>query len=273
MYARLTLPIVLLGGAAHAQVPVEQSPVEQSPVEQSPVEQSPVERSPVERSPVERSPVEQLKVAANDFDFGNYEAVVARLRPMVESLAVAGAFPGKADRLEALRLYGIACTLTRRDTAAEGAFLLLLREEPRTRLDARLVPSEAVSFFDQVRARHKSELLAAYRQTRPRYSFALDLIPIAGQLQNRQWKKGIAFGSVELGLLFGTVTTGALLLSWQGDNHTFPGHTHDYGPLRYTNNICFGALLAVTAAGVIDAFVVGSRRREREKQFESQLGL
>lgn len=215
------------------------------------------------------SPIAQ---ALDDFDFGDYEAVVARLRPTVEALEIARALP-KADRLEALRVYGIACTLTNRRTAAEGAFLLLLREEPSTRLDPALVRPEAVAFFDEVRARHRDDLLAAYRQTRPRYYWILDVVPVAGQFQNRQWRKGVVFGAIELGLLATTIVTGALLQSWQKDDHTFTGHTGAYDPLRYTNNIAFGLLLAVTAGGIVDAFVVGSQRHKRERQIEARLGL
>src|ERR1700748_3592077 len=67
--------------------------------------------------------------ALERFDFGDYEGVVTRLRPIVENGA--RELPLQVDRIEALRIYGIACTLTDRKTAAEGAFLLLLREEPK----------------------------------------------------------------------------------------------------------------------------------------------
>ena len=55
-----------------------------------------------------------------------------RLRPLVEALELARELPEKTDRLEALRVYGIVFTLTCLRTAAEGFFLLLLREEPST---------------------------------------------------------------------------------------------------------------------------------------------
>ena len=96
---------------------------------------------------VAQSPSAALQRARDEFDFGKYEEVVAGLRPLVEALELARELPEKADRLEALRVYGIACTLTGRRTAAEGAFLLLLREEPSTQLDPALVRPEAVAFF------------------------------------------------------------------------------------------------------------------------------
>jgi hypothetical protein len=224
-------------------------------------------------APIASGPDALLRSARDEFDFGNYEAVVSRLRPLVEALELVRELPQKADRLEALRVYGIACTLTGRKTAAEGAFLLLLREEPSSRLDPALVRPEAVAFFDEVRARHRAELLGAYRKNRRPHYWALDLIPLAGQMQNRQWKKAIVFGAIELLLLATNITTGALLSHYEGDTHDFSGHRSAYEPLRDVNWISFGALLGVTAGGIIDAFVVGGRRAERDRQTEARLGL
>ena len=197
---------------------------------------------------------------------------LARLRPLVEALELSRELPDKADRLEALRVYGIACTLTGRRTAAEGAFLLLLREEPSTELDPALVRPEAVAFFGEVRARHRAELLAAYRKNRRPYYWPLNLIPLVGQVQNRQWKKAIVFGAVELALFATNLTTGELLGRYEQTDHSFTGHTGAFEPLRDVNWISFGALLAVTAGGIVDAFVVGARRSERDRQAEARLG-
>lgn len=219
-----------------------------------------------------QSPADALKRARDEFDFGRYEDVVGRLRPLVEALELSRELPEKADRLEALRVYGIACTLTGRRTAAEGAFLLLLREEPSTQLDPALVRPEAVAFFNEVRARHRAELLAAYRKNRRPYYWALDLIPLAGQMQNRQWKKAIVFGAVELLLLATNITTGTLLGHYEQTDHTFT-HASAFDPLRDVNWISFGLLLGVTAGGVIDALVVGARHAERDRQSEARLGF
>jgi hypothetical protein len=219
------------------------------------------------------SPESMLKSAREEFDVGNYEGVVARLRPLVEALELTRELPQKADRLEALRVYGIACALTERKAAAAGAFLLLLREEPSTRLDPALVRPEAVACFDEVRARHRAELLAAYRKNRRPHYWALDLIPLAGQMQNRQWKKAIVFGVVELALLATNITTGALLNHYEGDTHDFAHHASAFEPLRDVNWLSFGLLLGVTSGGLVDAFVVGARRAERDRQTEARLGL
>lgn len=212
-----------------------------------------------------------IAAALDEFDFGDYQSVVNRLRPLAENGA--RELPNPADRLEALRIYGIACTLTDRQTAAEGAFLLLLREQPAMRLDPELVRPEAVEFFEEVRARHRKELVAAYRQGRPRYYYVLDLIPTAGQFQNHEWKKGVAIGTTELLLLGSTILTGSLLSSWQGADHTFAGHTSAYAPLRDVDIISFSLLLGVTVYGIIDSFVVGAQQQKHERQREIQLGF
>ena len=268
MFAKLAAAVaalLLFVSAARAQVPDGGAPDGGTP-------------SDLARAP--SSPAEALKRARDEFDFGNYERVVDRLRPLVEALELSRELPEKADRLEALRVYGIACTLTGRRTAAEGAFLLLLREEPSTQLDPALVRPEAVAFFNEVRARHRAELLAAYRKNRRPYYWALDLIPLAGQLQNRQWKKAIVFGAVELTLLAANITTGVLLSHYEGQDQTFGGggmgsndRTSLFEPLRDVNWISFGLLLGVTAGGLVDAFVVGARRAERDRQTEARLGF
>ena len=226
--------------------------------------------APVAPEPAQLSHAESpIADALERFDFGDYEAVVNRLRPIVENGA--RELPLQVDRIEALRVYGIACTLTDRKTAAEGAFLLLLREEPQTRLDPRLVRPEAVAFFEEVRSRHREELLAVYRRTVPRYNWALDLVPAVGQFQNHQRAKGFVIGGLELALLGGTIVTYSLLTHFEGHDHTFAGHESLYTSARGINITCFTALLAVTAYGIIDAFVVGAQRRHREQDTEARL--
>jgi hypothetical protein len=242
---------------------------------------APVDGGAAPAAVVPATPAGTLKSARDEFDFGNYESVVVRLRPIVDAMELSHELPDKADRLEALRVYGIACTLTGRNTAAEGAFLLLLREEPSTQLDPALVRPEAVAFFERVRLRHREELIAVYRKNRRPHYWAVDLIPIAGQLQNRDWKKAIGFGVAEAALLASHITTGVLLGQYQGDNGTFIVHNMDGSivdhrsamkPLLAVNYTSFALLLGVTVSGIIDAFVVGARREQREHQTEAQLG-
>jgi hypothetical protein len=212
-----------------------------------------------------------IAAALDNFDFGDYEAVVVTLRPLAESGATQ--LSDKADRQEALRIYGIACVLTGRRLAAEGAFLLLLRDQPTMHLDPSLVRPEAVEFFEQVRRGHREELLAAYRQGRPRYYMVLDILPLVGQIQNRDWKKLGIVGGLDLFFLGGALITGSLLDSWAGADHTFKNHAGAFTPLRDLDIISFSGLLGVTVYGIVDAFAVGARRQKRERQQEQRLGF
>jgi hypothetical protein len=209
--------------------------------------------------------------ALDKFDFGDYEGVVAQLRPLVEHGA--SELPTRADRIEALRAYGIACALTGRQTAAEGAFLLLLREEPATHLDAALVPPDAVAFFEQVRARYRQQLVAVYRRSQPRYYWFLNLLPPVGQFQNRERKKGFALGGIELALLGSSVISYALLASWEGHDHTFAGHADSAAPLRTVNIVSFSLLLGSVSYGIVDGLVVGRRRQRQEREEIARLGF
>jgi len=176
----------------------------------------------------------------------------------------------RGDRLEALRAYGIASVLVGRPTAAEGAFLLLLEADPAAYLDPVLVRPEAVAVFDGVRARHREALLAAYRKGRHRRYAVLNLIPPAGQLQNRQYKKGYALLGVELLLLGLNVTSGSLLYAWRGDHQDFPGHEAAAEVLRPVNWVSFAALASVLIYGIVDGFVVGHRQAAEERAVEER---
>jgi hypothetical protein len=212
-----------------------------------------------------------LGEALERFDFGDYEGAVIQLRPLVET---GGAeLPSEADRTEALRTYGIACTLTGRRIAAEDAFERLLGTTPSMRLDPQLVRPEAVALFDQVRSHRHDEALAAYRRSRPRRYAVLNLLPPAGQFQNRDRKKGWAIGAVGLALLGTNIVTGALLNQWEGPHHLFAGHTDDARALMPVNIVSFAALLSVVAYGIVDAFVVGHRLSVEERRAEERLRL
>jgi hypothetical protein len=208
-----------------------------------------------------------LRQAQERFDFGDYEGVVQLLRPIVDEEAPLPL----VDRSEALRIYGIACVLTGRRVAAEGAFVLLLRAEPRTELDPTLVRPEAVSFFEEVRARWRAELVAAYRRNRGKRYTILNFLPPAGQFQNHQRAKGYAVGAAEVALLATNITTGVLLNQWETSTHEFPGHKDAAHAMIPINIASFAALLSVVVYGIVDGLVVGHRLSVEERRDERRL--
>lgn len=237
-------------------------------------EPSPSPSPSPEPGPLEPTWVNQrpgpLAEAEEKFDFGRYEDVVTLLRPLVDTGARVE-LPQKADRIEALRIYGIACMLSRRSQAAEAAFLLLLREEPRTHLDASLVPDEAVRFFERVRERYRAELVAAYRKNRGRRYAVLNFLPPVGQFMNHQRTKGFLLGGAELALLATNITSGVLLSQWQGSDHLFTGHRDAAAALMPVNIASFAVLLAVVVYGIVDGLVVGHRLDKADRRAEDKL--
>lgn len=228
---------------------------------------------PPEPSSPQVRPQVRLAVALHRFEFGDYEGVVVELESLLESLVEPRSTTlSRADRLEALRAYGIACALVGRRTAAEGAFLLLLEADPGTTMDPALVRPEAVQVFDEVRTRNRATLRAAYTRGRGRRHAVLNLLPPAGQLQNHDYKKGYTLLGVELALIALDVTSGSLLYSWRGTHQDFPGHADAARALRPVNWVSFGALIGVALYGIIDGFVVGHRRAAEEARILDRLG-
>jgi hypothetical protein len=211
-----------------------------------------------------------VRQALERYELGDYEGVVQALRPLVDADA-----PGlsAADRVEALRSFGIASVLTGRRVAAEGAFVLLLRADPRSELDPTLVRPEAVSFFNEVRARWRAERVAAYRKNHGRRYAILNLLPPAGQFQNRERKKGYTLLAAEVLLLATNISTGVLLNQWEGPNHLFLGHENTARALIPVNIASFAVLLSVVAYGIVDGFVMGHRLTLSEQREEKRLLL
>ena len=209
---------------------------------------------------------------STSFDFGDYDGVIERLRPLVENEARAAA--QQADRIEALRVYGIACVLTNRRVAAEGAFLLLLREEPTTQLDPRwCAPRRSPSSrrCACVTATSCSPPIArtgrATSVPRPVPRPSASSEPPADQglirIGGSSWCCSVGSSSVSTGCSRAGSTS----------DHTFPGHTGDFKPLQVVNIISFSLLLGVTTYGIIDGFVVGARRQGRERRSGGVAGL
>lgn len=213
---------------------------------------------------------EIVRAALERYEVGDYEGVVTALRPLVDADA-----PGlsPADRVEALRTFGIASVLTGRRVAAEGAFVLLLRADPHAELDPTLVQPEAAAFFQEVRARWRAELVQVYRKSRGRRYGILNLLPPAGQFQNRERRKGYTLLAAEVALLTTNITTGVLLNQWEGPNHLFVGHESTARALMPVNIASFAVLLSVISYGIVDGFVVSRRLTLQERREEKRLLL
>ena len=196
---------------------------------------------------------------------GDWKRVDTLVAPLIASQL------GNADRAEAHRLAGLAAFFNQRPAEAEQHFVIYLKLDLDGRLDPALVPPEAVTFFEDVRARHAAELRAL--RPRDKRHWILNLLPPLGQLQNHDTGKAIIIGSAMGVFLATNVTTYFVLRSWCTQTSGTGGvgascdattdHTHASASLR-TLNITTGiAFIATYAYGVYDG-VVGYRRRTHE---------
>lgn len=117
-----------------------------------------------------------------------------------------------ADLAEAHRLAGLAAFFLEHRGDAEAHFLAYLRLDLDGRLDPALVPPEVVTFFEDVRARHASELRS--RRPRARKSLVLTLVPYVAQRQNGEPTKGVVIAGSLGVLIAGNVTSYLLLRRW-----------------------------------------------------------
>lgn len=167
--------------------------------------------------PGSRQAIDVLRQAGDAVESGSYQRAVELVAPLIQPTgerpgATALLEPG--DRAEAWRIYGLALFFLDRRQDAERAFLHYLKLDVEAGLDPALVPPEAIVFFEEVRSKHAAEL----RQYRPkpeakRY-WALNFIPVVGQLQNRHDLKGWLIAGTGAALLATNVTTYVLLDRW-----------------------------------------------------------
>ena len=202
-----------------------------------------------------------LDAAAAALDVGDYQ------RAIDLAARVTAGETAKADLAEAHRVIGLAAFFLGDTARAEDAFLTYLRLDLDARLDPAVVPPEAVTFFEDVRARHAVEL----RKLRPRQRryAVLNLIPPGGQFQNKEPGKGWVVGGLELALVATNLTSYFMLRSWchredftcESGGSDVPEKARTMRTVNYVSGI---ALIGVYAYGVLDGFL-GYRSRRREQ--------
>ncbi len=144
-----------------------------------------------------------LERALAAYEYGDMDLVVDSARAVAEGRA----HPTPTQRVQALRLLGIGLFLTGRPEGAETAFFDLLRQKPSARLDPTHARPDVVAFFENVRTRHSAEIREAARNRPGGKHLAWAFLPPAGQFQNGDRGRGVAFGALEvisLGVAIGT---------------------------------------------------------------------
>jgi hypothetical protein len=193
-----------------------------------------------------------LRRGLQAFEYGQYAVAVALLRPLVEEELLHG-----ADRVQALRAYGVALFLLGRRGGAEAAFLMLLREDPAARLDPALVPPEVIAFLDEVRARHRAVIQRAVTARRP--SAWLNLLPPLGQFQNGHRAKAWLVLSLEATFLAIDITTYWVARSMPRSDGSVPSEGK-FNAVKTLNIVSFCLLAGTVVYGVVDGFYYHSAR-------------
>ena len=112
-----------------------------------------------------------------------------------------------------------------------------------------LYPPEVIAFFEDVRGRHAATLRAL--RPRPKRSLILNLLPPAGQFQNRHRTKAWTLAIVGGAMLAANVSTYVLLRSWCSDDGTCD-HSGTARNLRDVNLGTGIATIGLYAYGVWD---------------------
>ena len=244
--AVLALCVVLAAPTVRAQEPEAAPPPAAAP--------APASAPAVAAPPLPADPRLQLRRGLEAFEYGQYAAAVAVLRPLVEEERLHG-----ADRIQALRAYGVSLFLLGRRGGAEAAFLMLLREEPTARLDPALVPPEVIAFLDEVRARHQAVIQKAVKARRP--SAWLNLLPPVGQFQNGHKGKGWLILSLEVTFLAMDIATYWVARSIPRSDGTVASEGK-FNAIRTLNIVSFSLLIGTVVYGVVDGFYYHAAREK-----------
>lgn len=215
------------------------------------------------RAQPSRSLADILADAQRALDAGEYQQVIEQIKPMLQRGPQddpARIAADRSDRAEAWRLYGLALFYLERYEPARIAFFEYLKLDVDARLDPSLVPPEVVAFFEDVRARNAAELRKYRPKPRRRRSWALNLVPPAGQFQNGDPKKGWLIAGVGSAALISNLTTYLVLRSWcdpdTGVCRSGGESREGQAKVLRTINLTSGAVfVGVLAYGVIDGFI------------------
>ena len=226
----------------------------QEPEAEPPPAATPAPASAPAPAPRPADPRLQLRRGLEAFEYGQYAAAVAVLRSLVEEERLHG-----ADRIQALRAFGVSLFLLGRRGGAEAAFLMLLREEPTARLDPALVPPEVIAFLDEVRARHQAVIQRAVKARRP--SAWLNLLPPVGQFQNGHKGKGWLLLSLEVTFLAMDIATYFVARSIPRSDGTVPSEGK-FNAVKTLNIVSFSLLIGTVVYGIVDGFYYHAAREK-----------
>ncbi|CAN5875842.1 hypothetical protein BH11MYX3_BH11MYX3_49310 [soil metagenome] len=181
-----------------------------------------------------------------------------------------------SDLAEAHRLAGLAAFFQGRRLDAENHFVAYLRIDLDGQLDPGLYPPEALTFFNDIKARYNAELKA--RRPKQKRYWVATLVPVLAQAQNGERTKGFIIGGVLVAFVAANITSALVLRSWctrvSGDNGssiTCDNNANDHyssaPTMRVINAVSGVGAILTYAYGVYDG-VKNYRRRTRERSMQ-----
>ncbi len=191
------------------------------------------------------TPRQLLGQAIDLYMEGRYKEAAERLRPLVQTRVL----KDRADQKEALRAYGVSLYLSGAKAGAERAFRDLLRLDRAEKLDPEYVRPEVIVFFEYVRNKYQAELTTVVRKAPKVW---VNMIPPWGQFQNGHRTKGYLLLGGEIAFGVTSITTFALLASWNDETGEYKGHEDDYDIVKPINIVAFSITAALVIYGVVD---------------------
>jgi hypothetical protein len=200
-----------------------------------------------------------LEAANRALAAGYWDGAAALLAPLDPGQLAA------PDRAEVHRIRGVAAFFLGRHGDAERELVAYLRLDLDARLDPATTPPEAVTFFEDVRARHGAELRAMRPPARPRRWVGAAFLPPYGQFQNGDRTKGWVITGTGLALIGANVGSYLMLRRWcDEDTGVCPDRTDAARRMRTVNLVTGAGVAAVYLYGVIDG-LVGYRAASRAR--------
>jgi hypothetical protein len=186
----------------------------------------------------------------------------------------------RVEHAEAYRILGIIKFYEESLEEARSAFLSYLKLDPDAHLDPALVPPEAITLFEDVRAKNLAEIDSMRIAPPKKRYLMLNLVPVGGQIQNGDTTKAWLVGSSFALFAAANVGSYALLKNYcDGSELTCESNgsdkTETARTLKTVNLISGVGLITVYLYSVVDG-VRGYRRltaRDRRRRQENDMSF
>jgi hypothetical protein len=220
-------------------------------------------------------PVELIVEASRALDAGDYAHAEAAILGLLSREVLR-----REERAEGFRLLGLLKFYQEAPDQARTAFLDYLRLDPDAHLDPALVPPEAITLLEDVRAKNLAEIDSMRPAPKKKRYVMLNLVPAGGQVQNGDTSKAVIVGASFALLLAANLTSYGYLRSWCNGNDLSCERdgidkTETARNLRAINLLSGIGLVSVYLYSAVDGYL-GYRQleaRDRARQRANDMSL